>query len=133
MFRVALSEHQRRLEKLSQRQERCHQAALYAAASTASIASNQLNSEVGQIYDNQKRIEEEVKLVKDELARFQANVGNLSSLVRQVHHALKEVGDFENYLSVVEEQVDRVGLTAQSLMSGGSMADVPLQDTASQQ
>ena len=42
----------------------------------------------------------ESKRVQDELCRFQATLDRLSGLVRQAHDAVKELGDFENYLEV---------------------------------
>lgn len=59
-----------------------------------------------QIYNNQIEIERQSKLTKDQLARLRSNISNLSSLVRQVTVALREVGDLGNYLEVCLEKAE---------------------------
>ena len=71
-----------------------------------------------QVHDTQRAIEQQSRLVKDELARFQTHSRQLAALIRQVNSMLREVGDFENYVAVVEVQTQRLAV-------GVKVSDIP--------
>eukprot|EP00798_Chlamydomonas_sp_ICE-L_P021847 gene21847-28877_t len=108
MFKNILRDHEAKSRQLKKRQDSEHAAALACIPSICNSAVNFLNTDVQKIYETQKDIEREATAVKSELGRFQKNVLALSGLIRKVDEALKDVGDFENYVSFVEEQVDGV-------------------------
>ena len=56
-----------------------------------------------KVYNNQLEIERQSKAARQELSRFRSNVQRLGSLVRKVSQEIKEAGDLENYISVLEE------------------------------
>lgn len=69
-----------------------------------------------QIYETQKQIEKEAKSIRSEISRLNTNVATLQDLLRSASSALKEVGDFENYLNVVEQEVEAVAQRAERLL-----------------
>lgn len=66
------------------------------------------NSDVAQIYDTQLEIEKEATAVRIELAALERNLTSVAAAVRHVSEALKQLGDFENYIEVVGRLVEQL-------------------------
>ena len=60
-------------------------------------------TKIEQVYNNQLEIERQSKAARLELARFRTNLQRLGLLVRKVSQEIKEAGDLDNYISVLEE------------------------------
>ncbi|KAG1673459.1 hypothetical protein FOA52_002225 [Chlamydomonas sp. UWO 241] len=104
MFRSVLKEHGEAVQAAHAEQEHHHAQARAHAGELAGHLAGQLDTAILKIYKSQIVNQHHTKLVKDEIARFQANVATLGELVRSLNDSLREVGDLQNYLEVVEKQ-----------------------------
>uniref|UniRef100_A0A7S0WT60 Biogenesis of lysosome-related organelles complex 1 subunit 1 n=1 Tax=Chlamydomonas leiostraca TaxID=1034604 RepID=A0A7S0WT60_9CHLO len=104
MFKSVLENAASEQTQLQRKKVRAHAAAVKATPALVDACVDYLNKPVSEIYTNQKEIEQEQQAVKAEIQRLVDNTARLSTLVRSVQHGLKELGDFENYLAICEEQ-----------------------------
>ncbi|KAG2447251.1 hypothetical protein HYH02_007991 [Chlamydomonas schloesseri] len=108
LFNKALAEHQRRKDVLQLEQDTATRAALAAVPRLAGALVDVANADVSQIYDLQLEIEAEGAAVRAAVAALQRNLAAVAGAVRHCSEALKQLGDFENYVEVLEQKVDKV-------------------------
>jgi len=61
-----------------------------------------------QAYENQKAIEAEMQELQTQAQRFQQQVEGWAATASAFDSALKELGDFENYVNVLEWDMKKV-------------------------
>ena len=61
-----------------------------------------------QAYENQKAIEAEMQELQTQAQRFQRQVEGWAATASAFDNALKELGDFENYVNVLEWDMKKV-------------------------
>ncbi|GFR50860.1 hypothetical protein Agub_g13145, partial [Astrephomene gubernaculifera] len=108
LFIEALAEHQRRTQRLRALQDSEERAALDGVPQLADSLVDLANVEVSRIYELQLEIESECRAVRSEVAAVEGRLGQVAEAVRQLGDSLKLLGDFENYVSVLSERVERV-------------------------
>ncbi|KAF9907955.1 biogenesis of lysosome- organelles complex 1 subunit 1 [Lobosporangium transversale] len=67
-----------------------------------------LNSRVTQIFVNQKNLEQEVKNLSAQTTRYAKQTAQWLSLVQQFDSALKELGDVQNWVQVIQRDMEQV-------------------------
>ncbi|GLC44776.1 Bioproteinsis of lysosome- organelles complex 1 subunit 1 [Pleodorina starrii] len=108
LFSAAIREHERRKQQLQTLCDSETRAALGKVPQLASSLVDLANAEVSRIYELQLEIEREARGVRSEVAALERNLGEVAAAVRHVSDSLKQLGDFENYVLVLGERVERV-------------------------
>ncbi|KAG2493610.1 hypothetical protein HYH03_008127 [Edaphochlamys debaryana] len=108
MFSSAIAQHERRKRGLQATQEAEAGAAVALCPHLSDSLVQLANVDVARIYDLQLQIEAESRGVRAEAEALRRNLGAVGAEVRRLSEGLKELGDFEGYVSAVEARLERV-------------------------
>lgn len=105
MFKEVLDNHSVRQQKLEGLAESETRKGVGQASRAAELLVDEVNADVLEIYETQKKIEHESKLLKLEVKKAVQNVQNWLVVIEQLRGAVKDLGDYENYLLAISNQV----------------------------
>lgn len=108
MFRGLLQEHEARVAEAQREAEAQRLAAAASAHAVGQAVSEALNAGVQEAYENQKRLETELRALEAQAARFQGAVEGWVALAGTFDGALKGLGDFDHYVGVLEWEMQKV-------------------------
>ncbi|CAN7993171.1 hypothetical protein HPB47_028346 [Ixodes persulcatus] len=108
MLSSLLKEHQQRQHVRREDQEAKKKEAIAASNALTTAMVDHLNVGVAQAYLNQKKLDAEVKQLHSNAANFAKQTTNWLHLVDNFNHALKELGDIENWAKSIEADMRTV-------------------------
>ncbi|KAG0321067.1 biogenesis of lysosome- organelles complex 1 subunit 1 [Podila horticola] len=89
-------------------QERLRKEAIQSAGHFTDALAETLSNRVSQIFVNQKDLEQEAKNLSLQSARYAKQTTQWLALVSQFDSALKELGDVQNWVQVIEKDMEQV-------------------------
>lgn len=108
MLSSLLKEHQQRQHLRREEQERKKKEATAAASALTAAMVDHLNVGVAQAYLNQRKLDAEAKQLHTNATNFSKQAANWLHLVDNFNHALKELGDIENWAKSIEADMRTV-------------------------
>lgn len=75
------------------------------------------HSGTAQIFERQKKIGEELKAVRQLGKSYVQQTGRWADAVRACDFAVRELGDFQNFLNVLTKETEELATTLQRLAS----------------
>jgi len=84
-----------------------------------------LNAEVSKAYESQKAIEAEMQELQGQAQKFQKTVEGWAAATSAFDDALKELGDFENYVNVLEWDMKKVADSLERLATAQEAGRAP--------
>ncbi|KAG0071778.1 biogenesis of lysosome- organelles complex 1 subunit 1 [Podila minutissima] len=103
-----LNEHQSKQATLRRDNERLRKEAVQSAGHFTDALAETLSNRVSQIFVNQKDLEQEAKNLSLQSARYAKQTTQWLALVSQFDSALKELGDVQNWVQVIEKDMEQV-------------------------
>ncbi|BFG34356.1 hypothetical protein CerSpe_206300 [Prunus speciosa] len=88
-----------RIHKLT---EKAHNEATKKAVCVAELLVEAVNGGVKELFINEKRIELEIRALTATISSFIKQTDWWLSLTRSINTAIKEIGDFENWMKIME-------------------------------
>ncbi|XP_009369544.2 biogenesis of lysosome-related organelles complex 1 subunit 1 [Pyrus x bretschneideri] len=82
--------------------EKAKKDAIKKAARVAELMVDAVNGGVQEAFVNEKRIEYEIRALAATIARFSKQTDHWLSVTRSMNTAIKEIGDFENWMKTME-------------------------------
>mmetsp|Transcript_5450 Transcript_5450/g.10022 ORF Transcript_5450/g.10022 Transcript_5450/m.10022 type:complete len:122 (+) Transcript_5450:1514-1879(+) len=108
MFKPLLEEHERRKAELRAAALAHKKAMQDLAPKLTSDILRSVDFEVRQMHDNQRRIEKEAKMFKEETAKITSLGKKWISTYDTLNDALKELGDVANWAGVIERDMQQI-------------------------
>uniref|UniRef100_G3MPT9 Biogenesis of lysosome-related organelles complex 1 subunit 1 n=3 Tax=Amblyomma TaxID=6942 RepID=G3MPT9_AMBMU len=108
MLSSLLKEHQQRQHLRREEQDRKKKEATAAASALTAAMVDHLNVGVAQAYLNQRKLDAEAKQLHANATNFSKQASNWLHLVDNFNHALKELGDIENWAKSIEADMRTV-------------------------
>ncbi|KAG0020198.1 NHP2-like protein 1 [Podila clonocystis] len=102
-----LNEHQSKQATLRRDNERLRKEAIQSAGHFTDALAETLSNRVSQIFVNQKDLEQEAKNLSLQSARYAKQTTQWLALVSQFDSALKELGDVQNWVQVIEKDMEQ--------------------------
>ncbi|XP_024523298.1 biogenesis of lysosome-related organelles complex 1 subunit 1 [Selaginella moellendorffii] len=93
---------------IRQRIDRDRKEALASAAQVSKLLERGLNAGVQEVFANEKRIESETRAVAMTVQRAVKQSNQWMSLFHSFDTALKEIGDFENWIKIMERDCEEI-------------------------
>ncbi|GAB2234117.1 hypothetical protein Droror1_Dr00003354 [Drosera rotundifolia] len=87
---------------LREQTERAKKEAAEAAARVSEVAVEAVNGGVQECFINEKRIELEIRAVAAAVFRYKKETDHWIAASRAINAAIKEIGDFENWMKIME-------------------------------
>ncbi|KAL3696136.1 hypothetical protein R1sor_010212 [Riccia sorocarpa] len=101
-FSQMMQQHSLRNVVLANRLEKSKKEALASATEVSSLLVDSVNGAVQESFVNEKRIEMEARALASTVQRFTQTTTQWLSIFHNLDSALKEIGDFENFIKVME-------------------------------
>ncbi|XP_050276862.1 biogenesis of lysosome-related organelles complex 1 subunit 1 [Quercus robur] len=88
--------------RLRDQAERAKKDAIQNAVRVSDLLVDAVNSGVQESFINEKRIEHEIRALAVTIARFMKQTNQWLTATRAINTAVKEIGDFENWMKTME-------------------------------
>ncbi|OAE24529.1 hypothetical protein AXG93_2415s1080 [Marchantia polymorpha subsp. ruderalis] len=98
--------------------EKSKKEALSAATEVAGLLVDSVNGGVHESFINEKRIEMEARALAATVQRFTQTTTQWLTVFHNFDSALKEIGDFENWIKVMEYDCESVGKALNYITQG---------------
>ncbi|KAG6541053.1 hypothetical protein Mapa_017540 [Marchantia paleacea] len=108
-FANMMQQHSIRNVVLANRLEKSKKEALIAATQVSGLLVDSVNGGVQESFINEKRIEMEARALAATVQRFTQTTTQWLTVFHNFDSALKEIGDFENWIKVMEYDCESVG------------------------
>ncbi|KAI5060711.1 hypothetical protein GOP47_0025131, partial [Adiantum capillus-veneris] len=103
-----MQEHALRRSQAKERAEKAKQDALATTIVVANLLVETLNGDVHKSFQDEKRIASEAQALAVTVQRFSKQTKQWISMVNEFDMALKEVGDFENWIKIIEYDCESI-------------------------
>ncbi|GJN13972.1 hypothetical protein PR202_gb00737 [Eleusine coracana subsp. coracana] len=109
--------HQHHQQSLRQRQqtERAKKDALRSAVRVADLLVDTVDGEAHQLFVNEKRIELEARALLSSVTRYRKQTDQWLAATNAVNSALKEFGDFENWMKIMDFECKSINAAIRSV------------------
>lgn len=118
-FAQLMNEHSQRHAARLSHLERAKKEAFSAAAKVSGLLVESVNGGVQESFVNEKRIEMEVRALAGTVQRFTRQSVQWLTVFHTFDSALKEIGDFENWIKVMEYDLESIGNAIGYLSTAG--------------
>ena len=115
MFNGLVKEHEEKQAALREENERLSGAATASIARLTETLVDQLNSGVSEAFDVQREIEAQSRELQAEAVRFSQQTEKWMHSVQTFDNAVKEIGDFENWMKTMEWDMQTVATALESV------------------
>lgn len=109
--------HQHHLSSATLRRqtEKAKKEAIGAGLRVSELVVDAVNGGVQHSFLNQKRIEAEIRSLSATISRFQKQTDQWLAASRALNTAIKEIGDFENWIKVMEYDCKSIGTAIRNI------------------
>ncbi|KAK7601238.1 hypothetical protein V9T40_008679 [Parthenolecanium corni] len=118
MLSRLMKEHHAKQAERKEKQEVKRKDAIAAANDLTQALVEHLNLGVAQAYLNQKKIEEEVKQLHQNMAQFSKQTQQWVQLIGNFNGSLKQIGDLENWSRIMESDMKFISETLEHTYNG---------------
>ncbi|KAK3288489.1 hypothetical protein CYMTET_4040 [Cymbomonas tetramitiformis] len=115
MFNEVIAEHNEKQALLKEDNERHRKSAQSCVGVVTETLVDTLNSGVSEAFRTQKQIEQESRKLQAESARFSKQSQQWIQSVSTFDKALKEIGDFENWVKTMEWDMQTVAIALENV------------------
>lgn len=116
-FAAIVQSHAKQNFMLKRDADKAKREALAAGAVAAELFVDCVNGGVQEVFINEKRIEQEARALKDTVQRFAQQSNQWLTVFNEFDSALKEIGDFENWIQVMEKDCEVIGTVLSEISS----------------
>ncbi|BAT81391.1 hypothetical protein LR48_Vigan07g088800 [Vigna angularis] len=100
---------------LTQRTEKAKKDAIRKTARVSDLLVEAVNGGVHESFINQKRIELEIRALAVTITRFMKQTDQWLATTHALNTALKEIGDFENWMKIMEYDCKNITTAIQNI------------------
>ena len=93
--------------------------ALSAVSNLTDALVDAVNSGVVEVFENQKRVEDEARELLTQATRFQKQTAQWVTSLHTFDQELREIGDFENWLKSMEHDLNNLGSALERIAKDG--------------
>ncbi|KAF9900378.1 NHP2-like protein 1 [Linnemannia zychae] len=102
-----VKEHQTKNAALKRENEHLRKEAVQSVGQFSDAIADSLSGRVSQIFHNQKNLEQEARNLSIQTARYSKQTTQWLALVDQFGSALKELGDVQNWVQVIQRDMEQ--------------------------
>eukprot|EP01100_Stratorugosa_tubuloviscum_P014252 TRINITY_DN749_c0_g2_i6.p1 TRINITY_DN749_c0_g2~~TRINITY_DN749_c0_g2_i6.p1 ORF type:complete len:130 (-),score=55.03 TRINITY_DN749_c0_g2_i6:55-444(-) len=117
MLSKTVREHQIRQEQLREENEKLKKEATESINSLSSNLLDSINGGVATVFLNQRKLEREAIGLNEEAQRFHRQTTRWLTLLDSFNKSLKEIGDIENWATVMEADMKVIATTLERIHS----------------
>ncbi|KAL5477652.1 hypothetical protein EMCRGX_G024477 [Ephydatia muelleri] len=128
MLSRVVREHQDRQALFREQQEKRRKAALASVQKCTSAMVDTLNSGVEKAYQNQKKLDNEARILQTQSVRYVKQTTEWLNLVEGFHKNLKSLGDVEQWARTIEADMKIITDTLDYAYKGSGEVDFVLLD-----
>ncbi|GMY10462.1 biogenesis of lysosome-related organelles complex 1 subunit 1 [Fagus crenata] len=110
-----INDHHHASLKLRDQAERAKKDAIRNAARVSDLLVDAVNGGVQESFINEKRIELEIRALAVTIARFMKQTDQWLSATHAINSAIKEIGDFENWMKTMEFDCKSISAAIQKI------------------
>jgi len=114
--------HKSEQEKARSEADKLKERAQQATSRVADGVLDAVNAGVTEVYVNQKLLDNEARELQAQAARFSKQTKQWVALCEQLNNSLKEIGDIENWASVMEDDVVAIAATLEAIHAAPKIA-----------
>ncbi|KAI8600504.1 GCN5-like 1 [Dissophora ornata] len=103
-----VKEHQTKQATQKRETEHLRKEAIQSVGVFSDAVADTLSGRVSQIFVNQKSLEQEARSLSVQTARYAKQTAQWLALVEQFDSALKELGDVQNWVQVIQRDMEQV-------------------------
>eukprot|EP01018_Ginkgo_biloba_P015192 Gb_10526 [translate_table: standard] len=96
--------------QLREQIEKAKKEALTTAARVSELLVDSVNSGVQESFINEKRIELETRALASTVQQYTKQTNQWLTIIHALDSALKEIGDFENWMKIMDYDCESIGL-----------------------
>ncbi|KXN74574.1 biogenesis of lysosome-related organelles complex-1 subunit 1 [Conidiobolus coronatus NRRL 28638] len=111
MLSQLLKDHQNSQLEQKNKITQLRREAVQSIRETTDIVTDSLNAQVSECIQTQKQLENHTKLLTQQLSKFQKQTQLWSNMVQGLNDSLKELGDVQNYVNIMERNMEIVQTT----------------------
>ncbi|QDZ25396.1 GCN5-like protein [Chloropicon primus] len=108
MFSGLLQEHQRKVAEYRAKVDKHRSEATQHANKLSDALVDTVNSGVAEAFQTQKVVEQEARSLQSQANKFSKQTQQWIAAITTFDNALKELGDFENYVRTLEWEIQTV-------------------------
>jgi len=120
MFNAVIAEHQAKQSALREENDRLRRVAGESVGRVTEALVDTLNAGVADAFRTQKQIELDARRLQAEAGRFQKQTQQWIGAVQTFDKALKEIGDFENWVKSMEWDMQTVASALENVATAHS-------------
>ncbi|KAG0304889.1 biogenesis of lysosome- organelles complex 1 subunit 1 [Dissophora globulifera] len=109
-----VKEHQAKQSAQKRETEHLRKEAVQSVGAFSDAVADTFSGRVSQIFVNQKNLEQEARNLSLQTARYAKQTAQWLALVEQFDSALKELGDVQNWVQVIQKDMEQVTVSLES-------------------
>ncbi|KAF9961354.1 hypothetical protein BGZ72_004063 [Mortierella alpina] len=113
-----VKEHQTKQAALKRESEHLRKEAVQSVGLFSDAVADTLSGRVSQIFLNQKELEQEARNLSMQTTRYAKQTAQWLALVEQFDSALKELGDVQNWVQVIQKDMEQVTSSLENSRQG---------------
>ncbi|KAG9322990.1 hypothetical protein KVV02_007420 [Mortierella alpina] len=113
-----VKEHQTKQAALKRESEHLRKEAVQSVGLFSDAVADTLSGRVSQIFLNQKELEQEARNLSLQTTRYAKQTAQWLALVEQFDSALKELGDVQNWVQVIQKDMEQVTSSLENSRQG---------------
>ncbi|CAI0399529.1 unnamed protein product [Linum tenue] len=110
-----VQDHQHATVRLQEQTEKAKKDAIRKAVRVSNLLVDAVNGGVEESFVIEKRIESEIRVLAATITRFMKQSDQWLSATHAMNTAIKEIGDFENWMKVMEFDCKSIGAAIQNI------------------
>jgi DNA polymerase II small subunit/DNA polymerase delta subunit B len=117
MFNSILREHRSQHASSVKKSEEIKSDCTSAANKLSNTLSSQLASEIGLVYRNQRRIENEAKKLQGNTLKFNKQLEQWQQQYNQYNNEIKQLGDINNFVNMIDQDLSALAVSLSTIIA----------------